>query len=105
VTDDVDIGQAQADQLVTPHAGVEKEPDDGRVPPVLEGLGGTAGQQRPELVVGQHRHRLLGDDEGLHVRHRIAGNLALFSRPREEQAQRLVPGLRGRRQPGCGDLG
>src|SRR5437016_3776530 len=40
VAHDVHVGQAEADQLVPPHAGVEEHPDDGRVPPVLERLRG-----------------------------------------------------------------
>lgn len=57
---EVDVGEHEVRQLGPAHTGVEEEPDDGGIPAGVERLAVTAGQQRPLLLLGEHRHGTSG---------------------------------------------
>ena len=79
--------EAQVGQLGEPHAAVEEQSHDRHVASLLEPPALARRQQPAQLVVAQHRHRLVGDVGGLHARHRRLGHLALFHQVGKEPSQ------------------
>jgi hypothetical protein len=73
--------------------------NDGRVPPVGEVTTLTGLQQPAQLVIGQHRRRLVGDLGRVHAGHRADGQLALGHRPFEERLEAPVAVQRRERPP------
>jgi hypothetical protein len=86
-------------RLGDPHPGVEKQPENGRVPPVSEVPAPTGLQQPAQLIVGQHRRRLVRDLRRVHAGHRASVQLALGHRPLEERPEAPVAVQRRERLP------
>jgi hypothetical protein len=77
-------GEHDPGRLGDPHARIQKQSQDGRVPPVGEVPALAGLQQPPQIVVGQHRRRLVRDVRRVHASHRAGVQLALGHRPLEE---------------------
>ncbi len=77
---EVQVFNAYPEQLAPAHGGVDQEPDERLVPPVLEARAGTVGQQLLEFLLPQHRHRLLGDLGMGHPGHGVGFDLPSSTR-------------------------
>jgi hypothetical protein len=75
----IEVGQAQADQLGPAGAGVEQEHHDGGIAATLEVLARAGGQQPTQAVLGDDRDGLLGHDGRAHLRHWTGGDLFFSS--------------------------
>jgi hypothetical protein len=87
------------------HAGVDEQPDDRLVSPVLEALPFAGFDERLELVVGEHGDWLFDDLGWLHSLHRVGGDLALLPQPFEQLLQGGVSLSCRSRRTGGNDLG
>jgi hypothetical protein len=72
----VHVAKLQVRQLAAPHARVEGQTQDRRVTPILEFLPFTDLEGPPDLIVCQHRWRLLGGNRPSYLCHVIVGDLA-----------------------------
>src|SRR6266511_4961567 len=78
--------QAQIRNLGQTTAGVDEHAEQCLVSPPFKAV--IAGvEQGAELVLGENRNTLLGDDRRMHVLHRAPGDLALLHKPPEELLQ------------------
>jgi hypothetical protein len=84
---EVEVAHPHAEQLGAAHPGVGQQADDGLVTAILERLRVAGGEERPELVVAQHRHGLVGHMGRRHARHRTHLELILGHAPLEELLQ------------------
>ena len=89
---EVEVLQGEEGQLGQAHPGVDEQAQDGLVPAFLEALPDAGPQQADELVVGEDRHRLVGQLRGPHPGQGALVDLALLGHVLEE----LLEGGEGR---------
>jgi len=100
VLGEVEVGDGQPGDLRQPPAGVQQQPDDRRVPAVNERGALRRCQQRAELRLSEHRHRLLRNDRRPHPLHRRAVDLLLVQQPPHQLLQGPLHDVGRRRRPG-----
>jgi len=90
----------EADQLATSDTGLEKEPDDGLVAPILEGFGRAGLQQRPYVGEVGDRYGLFRHRWRPHLRRRVDVDVLLVHEPLEELLERTELGCSPWRRSG-----
>ena len=81
---EVDVGDLQTGHLPEPNPRIEKQADDGLVPPLVETLTASSVDERAELIVGEDRYGWLLQGRRFDPVHWVDRNLPFLVQPFEQ---------------------